>query len=113
MTRYSVMIPRLVSILALATICLEWRYPWFAFATLMILSAIIISVSVDRKVVARIWIIAFIAGPLAETLAIHFGAWRYAFPTDPFTIPLWLAPCWGLSGVFFYYLILRLSKQGK
>ncbi|MEK6888083.1 MAG: hypothetical protein AABX14_04005 [Candidatus Aenigmatarchaeota archaeon] len=54
-----------------------------------------------------------IFGPLAETVAIHFGAWSYANPTL-LGIPLWLPFGWGITIVMivrFAELFIRIEKK--
>ena len=46
-----------------------------------------------------------IAGPFAEIICIHFGAWRYFNPTL-LGIPIWLPIAWG----FVTVLIMRFAE---
>ena len=46
-------------------------------------------------------IISF-AGPVVETIIIHFTngeAWRYGYPLSGFLVPLWLLPGYGMLGL--------------
>lgn len=51
------------------------------------------------------YLLVFISGPLAESVAIHFGAWSYAQPVF-IGIPLWLPFAWGNAGLY----VLRLKS---
>ena len=52
------------------------------------------------------------AGPVVETIIIHFTngeAWRYGYPLSGFLVPLWLLPGYGMLGLVclhtYHYLI--------
>lgn len=100
----------LAPLTALMIVSLTWKHPWVALILLMCLSTYVVLYGEEKKVAFLIWLIATIAGPIAETIAIHFGAWHYTNPTNQMTIPLWLAPCWGLAGLFFLKLSILLEK---
>ena len=46
-----------------------------------------------------IYVIAAIAGTIAEAVAIKFGAWHYSNPTA-LGVPIWLPLLWGSAVVF-------------
>jgi hypothetical protein len=43
------------------------------------------------------YLVAFVLGPLAEFVAVAFGAWRYSRPF--YLIPIWLPFLWGISAL--------------
>lgn len=54
-----------------------------------------------------------IFGPLAETVAIHFGAWSYVNPTF-IGVLMWLPFAWGIAIVMivrFAELFIRIEKK--
>ncbi len=55
-----------------------------------------------------IFIVAAIAGPLGEIIAIRFGVWSYANPTF-LGIPLWLPLLWG----FFAMMLSKVATTIK
>ena len=65
------------------------------------------------KIALYLYIIAFLLGPLAESLAIYFGAWSYA---DPHLLgfSIWLPLVWGNTAVFYKrmnaFLVYLLRK---
>ncbi len=44
------------------------------------------------------FVIGAIGGPIAEVVAINFGAWQYSNPTI-LGIPIWLPLAWGFAAV--------------
>lgn len=48
-----------------------------------------------EKMDILIFFVGAIVGPIAEVIAIAFGAWNYANPTV-FGIPIWLPLAWGI-----------------
>ena len=42
--------------------------------------------------------VPFVLGPLAEGIAIYFGAWQYSKPV--YLIPVWLPVLWGIAALF-------------
>ena len=61
------------------------------------------------------FVIVVIVGPIAEIVAIHFGAWTYANPSF-LGIPIWLIPLYGaliLAVRRIAYSVPRLGKSGN
>ena len=46
-----------------------------------------------------IYLFVFVSGPIAEAIAIYFGAWSYSYPFIA-GIPLWLPFVWGNSSLY-------------
>jgi len=56
--------------------------------------------------------VAFVLGPLAEFIAVYFGAWKYSRPF--YIIPLWLPFVWGISALFMKNIsgtLLEVKKK--
>ena len=100
----------LIPFFTLFEVAFFWHHLWLTFILLMLTSAWAIYFSDNKVLVFYLWLSASVGGPIAETFAIHFGAWHYALPNHHATIPIWLAPCWGLAGVFFYNVSKRLER---
>ena len=66
----------LLFIMGLLMLCVDWRLKNFAFYFAML-----------------------VGGPIAEAVAIYFGAWTY---TNPIIIgvPIWLFFVWGNTGIY-------------
>ena len=97
----------------LTLLCVAFFYHnvLLTFLLLVIISSLAIIFNSNTRVALTLWLTATILGPLAEVFAIHFGAWHYALASKPLSIPIWLAPCWGLAGIFFYNLSKRLEDR--
>ena len=52
-----------------------------------------------KKEDTHMFVIAAIAGTIAEAVAIKFGAWHYSNPTV-LGVPIWLPLLWGSAVVF-------------
>lgn len=46
-----------------------------------------------------VYLVALVFGPLAESIAMHSGAWSYASPVV-LGFPLWLPFVWANTGLF-------------
>ena len=91
----------LSTILALATLSatsLFWNEPVTATIVLIGLSLLMFSVEpgIGNMV---LYFFGFVFGPIAEAIAIHFGAWNYTLPVIA-GIPLWLPFVWGNCGLY-------------
>jgi len=102
--------PQLFPFLTLFEVSLFWHRVWLTFVLLELTSALAIYFSSNRIVTFYLWICVSLGGPVAEIVAIHFGAWKYTLASQPLTIPLWLSPCWGLAGIFFYNVSKRIES---
>ena len=58
-----------------------------------------------------IFIFVAIFGPVAEMIAIYFGAWHYA-NFNFINIPVWLFVLWGDAAAFIYQTALEFRKLG-
>jgi len=88
-----------------------WRKP-----TLLMFCYVLISVILFAKWHTKsdflFYVVAFILGPLAEFVAVHFGAWEYSRPF--YFIPLWLPFVWGISALFMKNIsetLLEIRKK--
>lgn len=71
---------------------------------LIVLSVLTLKTRVKKGDV-HLFFTAAVLGPLAEIVAIYFGAWSYTNPTF-LGIPMWLPLAWGL----FIVTVRRLSE---
>jgi hypothetical protein len=53
--------------------------------------------------------ITFILGPVGESVAVYFGAWKYSKPF--FLIPLWLPFLWGICALFMKNITETLLRR--
>lgn len=97
----------LVAILSLVFICTLYGHPYILLLALTALSAVFLLL---HKKMAYLYVFAITAffGPLAEAVAIYFGAWTYAIPQF-IGIPVWLPVLWGLAGVFIVRVLNRVA----
>lgn len=102
--------PTLIPFLTLFEVSLFWHHVYLTLLLLELTSAVAIYFSSNRIVTLYLWICVSLGGPVAEIVAIHFGAWHYSLPTHALMIPLWLSPCWGLAGIFFYNVSKRIES---
>lgn len=76
---------------------LFWRFP-FLLAACFILISIYMLYLWHTKSDFIFYFVAFVLGPVAETIAIYFGAWKYSKPF--YLIPIWLPFLWGITALF-------------
>jgi hypothetical protein len=55
------------------------------------------------------YFVVFVLGPLGESAAIYFGAWKYSKPF--YLIPLWLPFLWGICALFMKNISETLLKR--
>jgi uncharacterized membrane protein YoaT (DUF817 family) len=55
-----------------------------------------------------IYLVAFILGSIAESVAVYFGAWEYSKPS--YLIPLWLPFVWGIAALLIKNISETLLK---
>lgn len=87
----------------------------FFYANNLLLTAVLLVILIATLKVwyrprdIHFFIAAVIVGPIAEIVAVHFGAWQYTNSTV-LGIPLWLPLAWGLIVVLIKRLAgLRMS----
>ncbi len=89
-----------------------WPKP-IILLTLFSLITIIDFITWRSKTDILFYIASATLGPIAEWIAIYYGAWSYTKP-DLILIPTWLILCWGLWGIFMmrvYELIKKSIKE--
>jgi uncharacterized membrane protein YoaT (DUF817 family) len=85
-----------IYVAAIGVVCLFWRMP-MVLALCFVVMSILVLCRWHTRSDLFLYSIAFVLGPAAEVVAIHFGAWEYA---EPFLlIPLWLPPLWRIAAV--------------
>jgi len=83
---------------ALLVVGLLWKQPIIALILLLIFLT-----EMNRTFrwqFIKTSLICTLLGPLAEAVAIALHAWTYPRP-QLLGFPLWLAPLWGIAGLFF------------
>jgi uncharacterized membrane protein YoaT (DUF817 family) len=61
-----------------------------------------------------IYLVAFILGSIAESVAVYFGAWEYSEPF--YLIPLWLPFVWGIAALLIKNIsetLLKIRNEQK
>ena len=93
-----------LAVLTLLVATFFWDNLAVSVPLLLVIGLLMLGVDWNAKN-AMYYLIVFISGPLAESVAIHFGAWTYAQPVF-IGIPLWLPFVWGNAGLY----VLRLKS---
>ena len=90
----------------IAVAALAWLYPHTLVLAAVFLVLIGAALVIDRRP-GDAWIVVggAVLGPLAEGIAVAFGAWTYA-ASDTVGLPLWLPPAWGLATL----LVKRITE---
>lgn len=82
------------------------------YATIILLIISIIGlIKWKSKITFTIFIITAISGPIAEMIAIYFGAWNYT-SNNILSIPSYLPLVWGNAGAFIYQTARELNILG-
>ena len=87
-----------LAIMDLMAVSTFWQHHISATIAVGIISIILFSLWASWTH-ALLFIVAAICGPLTESVAIHFGAWQYAYPFGTLPIPLWLPLLWGDAAI--------------
>ena len=77
--------------------------PLVVVTLLFIISVLMLAIDWNKRTLL-LYFLVFASGPLAESVAIYFGAWDYTRPVF-LGIPLWLPFVWGNSSLY----IIRLK----
>ncbi len=77
---------------------LLWNRSGIATIVLVGLSVLMFLVE-PKRANLLLYFFGFIFGPIAEAIAICFGAWHYTYPFL-IGIPLWLPLVWGDCGLY-------------
>lgn len=89
------------AILAFVTLLVAsffWDNPMVATIMLAVLSVLMLLVDWNKQNII-IYLFVFISGPIAEAIAIYFGAWNYSYPFIA-GIPVWLPFVWGNTSLY-------------
>lgn len=92
-----VVLPVVIYILCVGLVSLLWHRPFVLLACYLVLSIFMLYQWHDRTDVV-FYGAAFVLGPAAEAMAVHFGAWRYSEPH--YYLPVWLPFLWGIVALF-------------
>ena len=87
----------LISFLAMALVSVLYHWPWVLFGVLLFISGVWLYF-LRQPIYLKIFGVVAVGGPIAEAVAIHFGAWWYTTP-QLIGFPVWLPPLWGLAAV--------------
>ena len=99
-------------ILAVALVALLYKNN-VALTSAMIIGWLIAIKIWHKKEDIYLFVVAAVAGSIAEAVAIEFGAWHYTNPTL-LGVPIWLPLLWGLAVVFIRRIsdaILRFTDK--
>ncbi|VVB61322.1 Uncharacterised protein [uncultured archaeon] len=88
----------LLAVISLLSVSMLWNEPALLAGILAIVSALMLLVWRSREDILT-YFICGITGALAESFAIGFGAWTYAFP-NIMRVPYWLPFLWGIAALF-------------
>jgi O-antigen ligase len=94
----------LIAVASLVSVAIFWRNPLPLSLIMLALAAAMLAICFSKRLLL-FFIIAALAGTLAEMCGIYSGAWSYATSPAPYT-PVWLLPLWGVAGIF----MLRLRE---
>jgi len=84
-----------------------WDKPIFLMFCYVIISVILL-IKWHTRNDYLFYLVAFVLGPLAEFVAILFGAWTYSKPF--YVIPVWLPFLWGISSLLMKNISETLSS---
>jgi uncharacterized membrane protein YoaT (DUF817 family) len=87
-----------------------WRRPVVLTICLAVLAVIQIYKSHTKSDLA-FYFVPFFVGPVAEGIAIYFGAWQYSKPL--YLIPIWLPPLWGITALFIKKIIEIILRTDR
>jgi uncharacterized membrane protein YoaT (DUF817 family) len=90
-------LPAAIYILCVVLVSLLWHRPIVLLACCLTASIFMLYQWHDRSDVI-FYGVAFVLGPVAEALAVHFGAWQYSEPL--YYLPIWLPFLWGIVALF-------------
>jgi hypothetical protein len=95
-------------VLSLLLVGVFWSSP---LLLLIGLTGILVEVnrSLDWKFI-KTSLLCAVLGPIAEIIAIAFGAWAYT-ESQIFGVNFWLAPLWGIATLFFISLSRLLGEN--
>ena len=83
---------------SLCFVCIFWKQNLLAFSLIMLASAAYLHMNRSKQELI-LYLVVFLIGPIAETIAIIFGAWYYSNP-NIYLVPIRLFPIWGHAAVF-------------
>jgi uncharacterized membrane protein YoaT (DUF817 family) len=85
-----------IYVVAIGLVCFLWQRPIVLTVCFAVVSILVLCRWHTPSDLC-LYAVAFVLGPGAEMVVIHFGAWEYA---EPFLlVPLWLPPVWGITAV--------------
>jgi len=67
-----------VAVISLVLVCLYYRHNEFLFVLLSVTAFVTVYGPVSRRGDWSVFITCAVGGPVAEAVAIHYGAWEYA-----------------------------------
>lgn len=92
----------------IATISILWKYPFYLFILLLIVSVLCFAFF-KKANEYYYFVVAAIAGPIGEAIVSKSGLWSYAGDTV-FGIPYWLPLAWGITAVAIKRYLDNLSS---
>ena len=105
------LINALLGFASLISVAFLWQRPILLLLVMLTLTALIMKLRVNNSFIT-IYFIGFLFGPIAEVIAIHYGAWKYAESASA-GIPVWLPFLWGNAALFIVNTYLLLAQPLK
>ena len=101
----------LLAYLSLYSVSLFWTNPLQLTIVLITISVLMLLIR-RRKEDLVLYVIAGVGGAMAESTAIKYGVWDYAFPNLS-GIPYWLPFLWGIAAIFIKMASLEIDNFFK
>jgi hypothetical protein len=99
----------LLSLLALISVSLLWRNPFFLTSILIIIGIVMIAIGKSRTEDIYLYVTVSFLGALSEALGVYFVAWTYSLP-EIIGIPIWLPFLWGVAGLVIKRISLKIHN---
>jgi hypothetical protein len=94
--------------LCIVLVCLLWPKPVLLTICYIALSIVALT-KWHTKADLLFYFVTFILGPMGESVAIYFGAWKYSKPL--YLIPIWLPLLWGICALFMKNISETLLRK--
>jgi hypothetical protein len=95
--------------LCIALVGALWHKP-VMLTICYVLVSIVVFIKWHKRSDLFFYFVAFVLGPVGESVAIYLGAWKYSKPL--YLIPLWLPFLWGICALFVKNISETLLKRG-
>lgn len=99
----------IIAVITLVSVAFGWKNPLILTLCLALISALMLIIY-NNKEDLYLYILSGLAGAVAETVAIAFGAWTYTSP-QIIGIPYWLPLLWGIAALFIKRVIAAIHQH--